>query len=169
MRILIIFIFLISNSFANENPNVKNLVINKILKKHDSITFLDSKNKQINLNNYHGNLILLNFWATWCAPCKEEMPSLDKLQINSNFDKLEIFPINVGNESIKKSKNFFEDLRINNLELYFDKSVNLTKKFSLRGIPTTIFINRDGEEFARIIGSTDFEDKEFLEWLKSFN
>ena len=97
------------------------------------------------------------------------MPSLDKLQINSNFDKLEIFPINVGNESIEKSKNFFEDLRINNLELYFDKSVNLTKKFSLRGIPTTIFINRDGEEFARIIGSTDFEDKEFLEWLKSFN
>ncbi len=169
MRILIIFIFLISNSFANENPNVKNLVINKILKKHDSITFLDSKNKQINLKNYHGNLILLNFWATWCAPCKEEMPSLDKLQINSNFDKLEIFPINVGNESIEKSKNFFEDLRINNLELYFDKSVNLTKKFSLRGIPTTIFINRDGEEFARIIGSTDFEDKEFLEWLKSFN
>ncbi len=169
MRILIIFIFLITNSIANENPNVKNLVINKILKKHDNITFLDSKNEQINLKNYHGNLILLNFWATWCAPCKEEMPSLDKLQSNPNFDKLKIFPINVGNESIEKSKKFFEDLKIDNLELYFDTSVNLTKKFSLRGIPTTIFINKDGEEFARIIGSTDFVNKEFLQWLKSFN
>ena len=169
MRILIIFIFLITNSIANENPNVKNLVINKILKKHDNITFLDSKNEQINLKNYHGNLILLNFWATWCAPCKEEMPSLDKLQSNPNFDKLKIFPINVGNESIEKSKEFFEDLKIDNLELYFDTSVNLTKKFSLRGIPTTIFINKDGEEFARIIGSTDFVNKEFLQWLKSFN
>ena len=71
-----------SSSFANEIIDIKNLVINKELKKYDSLTFLDAKNKQLNLNNFEGNLILLNFWATWCAPCKEEMPSLDSLQVN---------------------------------------------------------------------------------------
>ena len=70
MRLLIIFIVLMSSSFANEIIDIKNLVINKELKKYDSLTFLDAKNKQLNLNNFEGNLILLNFWATWCAPCK---------------------------------------------------------------------------------------------------
>ena len=77
MRILIIFIFLVTNSLASEISNIKNLVINKELKKYEDLTFLDSTKKQINLEDFKGNLILLNFWATWCAPCKEEMPSLD--------------------------------------------------------------------------------------------
>ena len=69
MRFLIIFIFLITNSFANEARDIKNLIINTEQKKYDGLTFLDEKNTQLNLNDYQGNLILLNFWATWCAPC----------------------------------------------------------------------------------------------------
>ena len=88
MRFLIIFIFLISNSFAAGTSNIKNLVINKELKKYDSLTFLDGQNNQISLNDFNGKLILLNFWATWCAPCKEEMPSLDLLQANENLNNL---------------------------------------------------------------------------------
>ena len=80
MRYLIILIFLTSNSFANGISDIKNLVINKDLKKYNSLTILDDQNNQLNLEDYKGNLILLNFWATWCAPCKEEMPSLDLLQ-----------------------------------------------------------------------------------------
>ena len=99
MRFLIIFIFLITNSFANENPNIKNLIISKEPVKHASLTFLDSANKQITLDDYVGNLIILNFWATWCAPCREEMPSLDQLMINSSLENLKIFPINVGNDN----------------------------------------------------------------------
>ena len=70
MRILIIFIFLLSNSIADERINIKNLVIYEELKKLDGITFLDIKKNEINLTEYQGNLILLNFWATLCAPCK---------------------------------------------------------------------------------------------------
>ena len=106
MRFLIIFIFLITNSFANENPNIKNLIIIKDPVKHTSLTFFDSANKQITLDDYVGNLIILNFWATWCAPCREEMPSLDQLMINSNLENLKIFPINVGNDDLEKSKIF---------------------------------------------------------------
>ena len=169
MRFLIIFIFLITNSFANESLNIKNLVITKQAKKYDSLTFLDSKNNQVSLDDFYGNLILINFWASWCAPCKEEMPSLDLLKINSKLDNLKIFPINVGNDNLEKSQKFFEELEIKHLELYFDSSLVLTKKFLLRGIPTTILIDKEGKEFARIVGSTDFQNKKFVEWLISFN
>ena len=169
MRFLIIFIFLVSNSFANEVTDIKNLVINKELKKYDGLTFLDAKNRQLNLNDYQGNLILLNFWATWCVPCKEEMPSLDLLQVHENLNNLKIFPINVGQDNIEKASNFFEDLEIKNLKLYFDSPITLAKKFGLRGIPTSILFNKEGLEFARIVGSIDFEDKEFIEWLNNYN
>ena len=169
MRFLIIFIFLITNSFANEAPDIKNLFINKDLKKYDELTFLDDKNNQLNLTDYKGNLILLNFWATWCAPCKEEMPSLDLLQTNNAFDNLKIFPINVGQDNLEKSNEFFKDLKIKNLNVYFDSPNTLAKKFGLRGIPTSILINKDGLEFARIVGSIDFEDKKFIQWLSKYN
>jgi len=169
MRFLIIFIFLITNSFANELPNIKNLVINKELKKYDGLTFLDAKNEQLNLDYYKGNLILLNFWATGCAPCKKEMPSLDLLQTHKNLNNLKIFPINVGNDNIEKSLKFFEDLEIKNLELYFDSPITLAKKFRLRGIPTSIFFNKEGLEFARIVGYINFQDKKFINWLSDYN
>ena len=169
MRFLIIFIFLASNVFADEAIGLKNIVIHKDLKKYDSLVFLDQNNNQLNLEDFTGKLILLNFWATWCAPCKEEMPSLDKLQINENLNNLKIFPINVGNDSTEKSEKFFESLEIKNLKLYFDNPFTLAKKLSLRGIPTSVLLNKEGNEFARIIGSINFEDKKFIEWLSTYN
>ena len=169
MRILILLIFLVSNSYANEAKEIKNLIINKELKKYDSITLLDDKGKLIDLSKYNGNLILLNFWATWCAPCKEEMPSLDKLQIHKKLNNLKIFPINVGKDNLEKSLNFYNELRIKNLKVFFDSDITLVKKFGLRGIPTSILFNKDGYEFARIIGSIDYEDIKFINWLSNYN
>ena len=169
MRLLIIFILMLSNSFASEVTGIKNLVINKELKSYSDITFLDIQNKELNLNDYKGNLIILNFWATWCAPCKDEMPSLDLLGKNPNLDNLKIFPINIGKDTNQKSMAFFKDLEIKNLEIYFDSPNTLAKKFKLRGLPTTIFFNKDGLEFARIIGSIDFADEKFMRWLSNYN
>ena len=169
MRFLIIFIFLISNSFADETIDIKNLVINKELKKYDSLSFLDDSKQLLNLNDYRGNLILLNSWATWCAPCKEEMPSLDILPTNKSLNNLKVFPINIGSDNVEKASQFFKDLKIKNLTLYFDPPVTLAKKLSLRGVPTTILFNKQGQEFARIIGSIDFQDKRFIDWLSKYN
>ena len=169
MRFLTIFIFLISNSIADETIEIKNLVIYDKLKRYDDVTFFDGKNNEINLDDYKGNLVLLNFWATWCAPCKEEMPSLDQLQSNEKLSDLKIFPINIGQENLEKSQKFFEDLSIKNLEVYLNTSINLPKILQLRGIPTTILINKDGLEFARIIGSIDFKNEKFIKWLSKYN
>ena len=171
MKLLTIFIYLItiSTGHTSEKPDIQNLILTKNLKNYENIIFKDVNQKNVNLVDYRGKLLILNFWATWCAPCKEEMPSLDNLQVNADLNNLKIFPINIGQENLTKSESFFKDLNIKNLDIYFDSKITLAKKFSLRGVPTTIFFNKEGKEFARIIGSIDFNNKEFINWLKSYN
>ena len=170
MKLLLIFIYLITSniSYALEKPNIKNLVLSKNPKIYEEVVFKDSNDYDVNLDDFKGKLLILNFWATWCAPCREEMPSLDDLQSNSNFDNLKIFPINIGQENLSKSDAFFKEIGIQNLEIYFDAPITLAKKFSLRGVPTTILFNKKGEEFGRIMGTIDFNNLEFINWLKTF-
>ena len=169
MRFLILFIFLITDVLANNSSENKNIVIHKYPKTYDNVLFLDKKDQKVNIKDFNGNLILLNFWATWCDPCKEEMSSLDRLQLNPNLNNLKVFPINVGRENLEKVDKFFKDLNIQNLEPYFDSEITLAKIFSLRGVPTSILFNSDGKEFARIIGLIDFDDRIFIDWLKTYN
>ena len=160
---------MISWGHTGEKPDIKNLILTKNLKTYENVIFKDENQKDINLEDYKGKLVILNFWATWCAPCKEEMPSLDNLQTNIDLSNLKIFPINIGQENLAKSELFFKKLNIENLDIYLDPPITLAKKFSLRGVPTTIFFNKEGKEFARVIGSIDFDNKEFINWLKSYN
>ncbi|MDC3162857.1 TlpA family protein disulfide reductase [Candidatus Pelagibacter sp.] len=169
MRILILFVLLITNALANELPDLKNLVVHKIPKTYDNVIFLDGAGEEIKIQNLDSQLIILNFWATWCEPCKEEMPSLNRLQINKKVKDLKIYPVNIGKENLNKVNNFFSDLGIDNLEPYFDNPSTLAKTFSLRGLPTTILLNSKGEEFARIIGSINFDDENFINWLKNLS
>ena len=171
MKLLTIFIYLliINFSYASEKPDIKNLVLVENLKTYEDIIFKDINQKNVDLDDFKGKLILLNFWATWCAPCKEEMPSLDNLQLNSNLSNLKIFPINIGQEDISKSEFFFKELDIQNLDIYTDAPITLAKKFALRGVPTTILFDKQGKEFARIMGSIDFNNEKFIDWLKTYN
>ena len=160
---------MINFSQAFEKPDLKNLVLIENPKLYEDVIFMDINQKNVNLDDFKGKLIILNFWATWCAPCREEMPSLDDLQSNAELNNLKIFPINIGREDTLKTEFFFKELDIQNLEIYLDAPITLAKKFSLRGVPTTIIFNKEGKEFARIIGSIDFNDEEFINWLKFYN
>jgi len=160
---------MINSSYAFKKLDLKNLVLIKNPKLYEEVVFMDLNQKNVNLDDFKGKLIILNFWATWCAPCKEEMPSLDKLQKNTKLNNLKIFAINIDQEDLTKSKSFFKELNIQNLEIYFDAPITLAKKFSIRGVPTTIIFNKEGKEFARVIGSIDFNDEEFINWLKLYN
>ena len=171
LKLFLFFIYLlfISNTSADQKPDIKNLKIHKDPKKVTDIIFRNSEDLSVSLEDFKDKLVVINFWATWCAPCREEMPSLDVLQSNKKIKNLIILPINVGKENIDKAKKFFEDLKIVNLKIYYDDSIKLANNFSLIGLPTTIFINKNGEEFARIIGSINFEDKDFIEWLATYD
>ena len=169
--LIFFFCFSIFSSIAQTNEDVplNNIAINQTPKPILPIIFEDFLGNEINLKNYYGKLIIINFWATWCAPCREEMPSLDKLQIDEELENLKIFPINVGQEKISKSEDFYKDYKIKNLDIYHDQSLNLPNKFLLRGLPTTIFIDKNGLEFARAVGSIDFQNEKFINWLKKYD
>ena len=163
---LIIFsIFVVNVAFSDEKPPFKNILVLDQPKAYKEIIFQDREGNQINLKSINTEEIyILNFWATWCAPCKDEMPSLDKLQ---QKDGIFIFPINMEEKNLKNTNKFYKDLNINNLNTYFDNGLKLVKVFSLRGVPTTVILNKNKEMIARISGSIDFEDEKFISWLNS--
>ena len=97
------------------------------------------------------------------------MSSLDNLYLDNNFKNLKIFAVNMEQPNHSKSKKFFSDLKIKKLGIFFDKNLNFVKEFKLRGVPTTILINKNGEEFARIMGSIDFQNKKFVKWLSKYD
>ena len=165
MRKLIYFIFFVLLSFelnAKTKPPFSNIIEHDKPKDYREIVFVDFEGNTINLKEYKSKIYILNFWATWCAPCKKEMPSLDKLHKNDN---IEVFAINVEEKNKNKTKKFFKDLDIKNLSIYFDPELELTKSLSLRGLPTTIILNQDKKEVARIIGEVDFNDFSLINWL----
>ena len=169
--LIFFFCFSIFSSISQTNEDVplNNMVINEIPKPISSLIFEDFSGNEINLNQYNGKLVIINFWATWCAPCKKEMPSLDKLYQANNFKNLQVFAVNMEQPNILKTKKFFTDLNIKKLEIFFDNNLNFVKEFKLRGVPTTVLINKKGEEFARIIGEVNFLDKKFLKWLSNYD
>ena len=164
---LVFFTFLKFNFLSAAEPlPFNNIVLHKNPLQVSQVKFKDFDSKDIVLNKNDGKIKILNFWATWCAPCKEEMPSLDKFNVK-NPDFL-VYPINLEKINQKKTKKFYDDLNIQNLKIFFDPEFQLAKQFKLRGVPTTIFINQKGQEFARVIGDVDFSDKNFIKWLNNF-
>ena len=170
---LLIFLFCFnifsSISQTNEDVPLNNIAINETPKPISSLIFEGFSGNEINLKNYHGKLVILNFWTTWCSPCRKEMPSLDNFYQNNNFKNLQVFAVNMEQPNIGKTKKFFTDLNIKKLEIFFDKNLNFVKEFKIRGVPTTVLVNKKGEEFAKIIGSINFQNKEFLKWLNKYD
>ena len=169
--LIFLFCFSIFSSISQTNEDIplNNIVINETPKPILSVIFEDFSGNEVDLKNYLGKLIIINFWATWCAPCKKEMPSLDSLYQDNNFKHLQVFAVNMEQPNTLKTKKFFADLNIRKLEIFFDNNLNFVKEFKLRGVPTTVLINKKGEEFARIIGEINLQDKRFLKWLSKYD
>ena len=166
-RFLLIFLFFNFNFLIAAEPlPFNNIVLHKNPLQVSQVKLKDFYLKDIELNKNDGKIKILNFWATWCAPCKKEMPSLDHL--GSKYQGILIFPINLEKPNQQKTKEFFQDLNIKYLSIYFDPEFKLAKQFQLRGVPTTILLDKNNNEFARIIGEVDFTDEKFIRWLKKF-
>jgi thiol-disulfide isomerase/thioredoxin len=162
----IFLIFFFAQQLLSEDNKSKNIVVHKEPIEIKKLKFKDFNLNEIDLTGKKGNIMILNFWATWCAPCKKEMPSLD--QLSKKYPDILIYPINLEKPNKDKAKKFFTDLEISKLKIYFDPKFSLVKLFNMRGVPTSILIDKNGKEFGRVIGEIDFLDEAFIDLLKKY-
>jgi thiol-disulfide isomerase/thioredoxin len=121
------------------------------------ITFQDAAGKDVTLSSFKGKTVLLNLWATWCEPCREEMPALDRLQHDLGSDKFEVVALSLDRKGYDASRKFLDDLKANDVKLYADATAKQGMALKLIGMPTTILINKDGLEVGRLAGSAKWD------------
>ena len=166
LYIHIILVFFISQYVFADNNLSKNIVIHEKPKEIDELKFKDVNLQEVDLTNKKGNIMILNFWATWCAPCRREMPSLEKL--THSFPEIKVYAINMEKPNKLKAQDFFKFLGVLSLDIYFDPELKLVKQFKMRGLPTSILIDKNGNEFGRIVGEIDFTDEKFIRLMKKY-
>ncbi len=124
------------------------------------ITFTDADGKEKTLADFKGKTVLLNMWATWCTPCRKEMPALDRLQAELGGDKFEVVALSVDRGGVEASKRFFEQIKVSSLATYVDKSGKSSKPLRIIGMPTTLLIDPEGREIGRLVGPAEWDSEE---------
>lgn len=131
------------------------------------VGFLDVNGNKTNLDVYKGKVVLLNIWATWCPPCRAEMPSIDALQAELGGDDFAVVTIAMGRNPVEAIKKFFADTNIKHLPILRDPKQKFSRANGIFGLPTTIILNTEGQEIARMPGDADWHSKEAVTLLKA--
>ncbi|HHI82680.1 MAG TPA: TlpA family protein disulfide reductase [Rhizobiales bacterium] len=142
-------------------------VIHKARKDMPQVAFRDKDKKELKLSDWKGRVVLLNLWATWCAPCRREMPHLDRLQGELGGKDFEVVAISVDRKGVKASKKFLDEVGANNLALYVDRSTAVLRTIRAVGLPTTVLIDRNGKEIGRMVGPADWYSPDAIRLIKT--
>jgi len=129
-------------------------------------TFSDGSEHNLTLDHFRGGLVLVNVWATWCPPCKDEMASLNHLALLFADKNIKIVPISIDVSGAITVRSFYERLGLNNLLIYVDPSKNVMDALGITGIPTTILIDRDGREIGRMVGPAQWDAPESVKHIR---
>ena len=114
--------------------------------------FTTGQGGEARLTDYAGKVVLVNFWATWCAPCRKEMPMLAELQQEFGGEAFEVVTIAVGRNARPGMEKFFDEIGVDNLPLHIDRPMTLSRAMGVLGLPVTLLVDRDGNEVARLQG-----------------
>jgi len=120
--------------------------------------FETADGKSISLKDFQGRAVLLNIWATWCPPCRKEMPSLDRLQSMRGGDDFEVVALSIDKAGVEKVKPFYDEIGIGLLKVYLDKPGASMQALRIVGLPTTLLIGEDGRELARWAGPREWDE-----------
>lgn len=134
--------------------------------------FLDQEQNDVFLDDFKGKVIVLNFWATWCAPCRKEMPTLDNLQGIYKDKNVEVIVVHVGPSRGEEIEQFWQQVNIQNITSYVDPKLAFAGSMNAFGLPTTVIIDKKGREVGRLIGDEEWDQEgvlAILDLLLSFN
>lgn len=141
---------------------------------HDSpkpapnLTFENGESAQQSLADFRGKVVLLNIWATWCGPCRREMPTLDRLQAKLGGPDFEVVALSIDRAGIPVVKKFYEELSLKALRVYVDKTSRTTQELGIVGLPTTLLLDRSGQELGRLIGPAEWDSPAMVDIFRRY-
>lgn len=147
--------------------DMKKLVLHSAPKDVSAKAFLKDTGEEGFLSEYEGKITLLNFWATWCAPCRKEMPMLSELQTELGGDDFEVVTLATGRNAPPAMKRFFGDIEVTNLPLHRDPKQAIARDMGVFGLPITVILDRDGQEIARMRGDADWSSESAKQILRA--
>ncbi|MFQ5565626.1 MAG: TlpA disulfide reductase family protein [Paracoccaceae bacterium] len=123
-------------------------------------TFRDRYGNPLTLADYSGKVVLLNIWATWCAPCRAEMPTIDRLAGAMEGPDFAVIALSVDRGGVELVAQFFDEMQIENLDVMLDRSGGVARRAGVLGLPVTLILDRHGREIARLLGDADWDSPE---------
>ena len=135
--------------------DMKKLVLHEAPVAIPEVVLLDAEDGEHSLADYKGKWVVLNFWATWCAPCRQEMPSLERLQ--TAMPDLAVVPVATGRNAVEGIKRFFEEAGVKTLPILRDPKSDLARGMGVMGLPVTVILNPEGQDVARLIGDAEWD------------
>jgi len=136
------------------------LVVHSAPRDRITATFRDLDGKRLTLAGYSGKVVLVNIWATWCPPCRAEMPTLDRLAGEMEGPDFAVISLSTDRGGVDRVAQFFESIQIENLEVMHDRSGKFSRQAGVLGLPVTLILDRQGREIARLLGDTDWDSPE---------
>ncbi len=131
------------------------------------LKFADKTGAERSITEWRGRVVLVNLWATWCAPCRKEMPSLNRLQTRLGGDDFEVVAVSIDRKGLKASSAFLEETKATDLALYVDKSGKIARDLKSYGLPATVLIGRDGAEIGRLIGPAEWDSEDAVALIQA--
>lgn len=132
-----------------------------------SSPFVDGDGRGLTLSDFRGQVVLLNLWATWCVPCREEMPTLDRLQAQLGGEDFHVLPLSIDRAGLDPVRRFYEEIGIRHLGLYLAEDLRAMLALAAYGLPTTLLIDREGREIGRRIGPAEWDSPEAVAQFES--
>ena len=159
-------LLVVGTTIAATQPLPKNFILHEVPKPIASIAFEDDQGRPRSLAEFRGKIVLLNIWATWCGPCRREMPSLDRLQGLLGGADFEVVALSIDRAGLDPVRKFYTDVGIRNLAIYIDRSGKATRDLGTIGVPATLLIDRDGHELGRLVGPAEWDEPDIVQFLK---
>ena len=155
----------VTSNSSGEGARLAAFVVHESPKQITEAVFQAEDGEARILDDWRGKWVLVNLWATWCAPCRHEMPALDRLQARLGGDDFEVVAISVDRGGFDKPKKFFEENGIEHLALYNEKTSRISAKLSVIGMPTTLLMDAEGHEIGRMAGPAEWDSEAAIDML----
>jgi thiol-disulfide isomerase/thioredoxin len=153
--------------FASAQQPPPNFVLHQKPQSIAAIAFEDDQGRGQGLRDFKGKVVLLNIWATWCSPCRQEMPALDRLQALLGGPEFEVVPLSIDPKGMEVVRKFYAEVGVPNLAIHLDTAGRSIRELSTVGVPTTLLIDREGRELGRMSGPAEWDSNDIVAFLKS--